>query len=55
MEFDWRSTIKNPAIGEIYFDGITFTLWEYVKLGDYPPEWVNVTPYEEPNDKDKFR
>ena len=55
MEFDWRSTIKNPAIGEKYFDAMTFTMWEYVKLGDYPPEWVNVTPYEEPNDQDKFR
>ena len=52
---DWRSTIKNPLIGEMYFDPISFTMWEFKKIGDFPPEWVNVTPYEEENDPDKFR
>ena len=42
---DWRQDIKNPQLGELYFDIATLTMWEYKSLGDYPPEWINVSAF----------
>ena len=39
---DWRDNIKDPAIGQMYFDGQK--LYMFKNLGDYPPEWINITP-----------
>ncbi len=45
MSYDWRQDIKNPQLGELYFDIATLTMWEYKSLGDYPPEWINVSAF----------
>jgi len=42
---DWRQDIKDPQLGELYFDIATLTMWEYKSLGDYPPEWINVSAF----------
>lgn len=42
---DWRDTIKDPQIGEMYFDGKY--MYMFKNLGDYPAEWINITPVEE--------
>ena len=42
---DWRDTIKDPQIGEMYFDGEC--MYMFKNLGDYPAEWINITPDEE--------
>ena len=39
---DWRDTIENPQIGMMYFDGQY--MYMFKNLGDYPPEWINITP-----------
>jgi len=44
---DWRDTIDDPQIGEMYFDGDTGQMFMYKNLGDYPAEWINITPDEE--------
>ena len=45
MTYDWRQDIKDPQLGELYFDIATLTMWEYKSLGDYPPEWINVSAF----------
>ena len=45
MSYDWRQDIKDPQLGELYFDIATLTMWEYKSLGDYPPEWINVSAF----------
>ena len=32
--------IKDPIINDIYYDPEFDKLYQYVKIGDYPPEWV---------------
>ena len=44
---DWRDTFKDPQIGEMYFDGLTGQMYMFKNLGDYPAEWINITPDEE--------
>ena len=39
---NWRDMIEDPQIGEMYFDGQF--LYMFKSLGDYPPEWINITP-----------
>ena len=39
---DWRDTIEDPQIGMMYFDGQY--MYMFKNLGDYPPEWINITP-----------
>jgi len=41
---DWRDNIEDPQIGEMYFDGDTGQMFMYKNLGDYPAEWINITP-----------
>ena len=41
---DWRDTIEDPQLGDMYFDGLTARMFLYTRLGDYPPEWINITP-----------
>lgn len=41
---DWRDTIEDPQVGEMYFDGISEKMYMFKSLGDYPPEWINITP-----------
>ena len=52
---DWRDTIEDPQIGEMYFDGETDPpkMYMFKSLGDYPPEWINITPASD--DRNKFR
>ena len=50
---NWRDTIEDPQVGEIYFDGISEKMYMFKSLGDYPPEWINITP--ELDDTNKFR
>ena len=44
--------IKDPKINDTYYDPDLDKLNQYVKLGDYPPEWVE-TSIEE-NDENYF-
>ena len=44
--------IKDPKINETYYDPDVDKLYQYVKLGEYPPEWVE-TSIEE-NDENYF-
>jgi len=37
--------VSNPKINDTFFDPDTIRLYRYTNLGDYPPEWVDVTPY----------
>ncbi len=39
--------ITDPRINDTYYDPDLDKLYQYVKLGDYPPEWIDTTPYEE--------
>ena len=32
--------IKDPKINDTYYDPDFDKLYQYVKIGDYPPEWV---------------
>ena len=41
---DWRDMIEDPQIGEMYFDGQTEQLYIFKNIGDFPPEWINITP-----------
>ena len=41
---DWRDTIGDPQVGMMYFDGQTQSMYMFKSLGDYPPEWINITP-----------
>lgn len=50
---DWRDTIENPQVGMMYFDAQTESMYMFKSLGDYPPEWINITP--KINDENKFR
>ena len=38
--------VSNPEINDTFFDPDTIRLYKYKKLGDYSPEWIDVTPYE---------
>ena len=44
---DWRDTIENPQVGMMYFDGQTQNMYMFKSLGDFPPEWINITPNED--------
>ena len=46
MYMEWAEAIKDPKLGDMYFDGLTGQMFLYTKLGDYPPEWVKITPYD---------
>ena len=35
------------TINDTYYDPDLDKLYQYVKLGDYPPEWIDTTPYKE--------
>ena len=35
--------IKDPKINDTYYDPDLDKLYQYVKLGDYPPEWVETS------------
>ncbi len=37
----------DPRINDTYYDPDLDKLYQYVKLGDYPPEWIDTTPYKE--------
>lgn len=39
--------VSNPEINDTFFDPDNIRLYKYKKLGDYPPEWIDITPYEE--------
>ena len=41
---DWRDTIEDPQVGMMYFDGQTERMFMFKSLGDFPPEWINITP-----------
>ncbi len=41
---DWRDTIEDPQIGMMFFDPNTEQMYMFKNLGDYPPEWINITP-----------
>ena len=32
--------IKDPIINDTYYDPDVDKLYQYVKIGDFPPEWV---------------
>ncbi len=32
--------IKDPKINDTYYDPDVDKLYQYVKIGDFPPEWV---------------
>ena len=36
--------VPNPVINDTFFDPDNIKLYKYKKLGDYPPEWINITP-----------
>ena len=44
MFMEWADAIEDPQLEDMYFDGLTGRMFLYTRLGDYPPEWVNVTP-----------
>ena len=41
--------IKYPKINDTYYDPDVDKLYQYVKIGDFPPEWV-VTTIDEDDD-----
>ena len=41
--------IKYPIINDTYYDQDADKLYQYVKIGDFPPEWV-VTNIDEDED-----
>ena len=41
--------IKDPKINDTYYDPDVDKLYQYVKIGDFPPEWV-VTNIDEDDD-----
>ena len=41
--------IKHPIINDTYYDPDVDKLYQYVKIGDFPPEWV-VTNIDEDDD-----
>ena len=41
--------IKDPKINDTYYDPDFDKLYQYVKIGDYPPEWVATDIYEDDN------
>ena len=41
--------IKDPIINDTYYDPDVDKLYQYVKIGDFPPEWV-VTNIDEDDD-----
>ena len=42
---------KDPIINDTYYDPDVDKLYQYVKIGDFPPEWV-VTNIDEDEDED---
>ena len=44
--------IKDPKINDTYYDPDLDKLYQYVKLGNYPPEWVETSIGE--NDENYF-
>ena len=38
-----NKVIKDPKINDTYYDPDLDKLYQYVKLGDYPPEWVEIS------------
>ena len=32
--------VKDPKINDTYYDPDVDKLYQYVKIGDFPPEWV---------------
>ena len=40
-----KDIMNDAVIGDKYFDPDTFKLYEYIKFGEFPPEWVDITPY----------
>ena len=41
--------VKDPKINDTYYDPDVNKLYQYVKIGDFPPEWV-VTNIDEDDD-----
>ncbi len=41
--------VKDPKINDTYYDPNVDKLYQYVKIGDFPPEWV-VTNIDEDDD-----
>ncbi len=41
--------VKDPKIKDTYYDPDVDKLYQYVKIGDFPPEWV-VTNIDEDDD-----
>ncbi len=41
-----KDIVKEPQINDLYFDPDEVKLYQYVKLGDFPAEWVDTTPNE---------
>ena len=41
--------IKDPKINDTFYDPDVDKLYQYVKIGDFPPEWV-VTNIDEDDD-----
>ena len=41
--------VKDPKIKDTYYDPDVDKLYQYVKIGDFPPEWV-VTNIDEEDD-----
>ena len=39
--------ITDPRINDTYYDPDLDKLYQYVKIGDFPPEWIDTTPYKE--------
>ena len=40
-----KDIISDAVIGDTCFDPETFKLYQYIKFGEFPPEWVDITPY----------
>ena len=47
--------ITDPRINDTYYDPDLDKLYQYVKLGDYPPEWIDTTPYKKDDFFSSFR
>ncbi len=41
--------VKDPKINDTYYDPDFDKLYQYVKIGDFPPEWV-ITNIDEDDD-----
>ena len=39
-----KKIVKSPEKNDIYFDGENNKLYMYTSIGDYDPEWVDITP-----------